>query len=1404
MAGKMSQGSENGASKKRVSDRKSSSIFQNTEAYIPFAVIGIFIVLAATFTSVYLVKMDSEIAETIYTTEKNDPRQTSVKLAAADLARCLNYAGIEALEWQGEHPVIQPEGTQVERKMEDGFMVVPQNQNLERGDVLKVSITLPSDVWGKIEALWKNKDVILIVEDSKGNEIKNVNYGQATGFLQKVYFDEYVEVPETAESGYASIELYYGTETKASDWFQVEVSPVKDIAIDCMNRLLAQNYQDNMHTFREYAINVQPDLTPEKLEIRKVNGTLEREINPTDQTYTIYYVFEIPNLNYTLVNLESGETFNRSMNISTLIPSREPLLEELVREYEKELENSASLDSAPNIVLGAMNLRTFAYGPWQYYANGPLNILTNPALASSVNAGTIYTQKRVFDSVDPLALTYTTYYNGKVLYEDVNSAREIGKEAESDLNSDSDSSSDSSSDSNLNSNTSTSFTDLYEKDKEVNLSTTYDSLSENKSFNIDIEEGIEDSFTDADTSYEEIEEYSEIKVAASDYTEGVIDGWVFNDREWTPEKPDLIHDVTDSVYKAPVQGQVLRDGFDSPDPLVSTINADFDRSSVSYSSHTVSWDSDYLAAGTHIGSLVPTYAWSDSITNSYSESVSPSIDPPKGHVDSWWITSASVNLKSVEISDVRVEPNYDYAGEDQIIAENREDGYLNSEDHVFDWNVRYNIYYKINTRWEIDYSYKYEYEWKTFEGYRDEVNKTGKIYKHHSDTSSGSDSETTSKTDSETLYHSETESENLTIIFHKLPPTGGYTGLSTYADPTEREYRETNVDIEGAERFDPCCSDAADKYRAEHVDLLAIESFYWEYPNGQHLLQHAVSCDIPPWLHKLMAEEILRMLDSIEQDNPTFSYSLLDNPGQDPTDLQVETAEKLILDLESKRETYVDRSQHLTASGSMYTSSDSARYIARNEAYNKLILEIDQKNEKLDSELDSYVIDMLEKKGLDTSMLESVSSGPLTLFDNPAMERAASALGKDMGIISTMEVTGQPESKYNWTENMTLIVDQKPNYLYHDPDFDLREEYELTDPRGRTIYPLGVRNTCIFTTGISEEIANAIGSSTEYVKTETAQQISQSIAVLNEEVLLLEDNLSEQGVALDSTALDLEIYNLKLTYATELKRNVIEEIAAEVSSNPVISDLIEEDKVKLITSQYLESLSTDEVIEKSSNGNLSAELSTLIKTEIRASNPSIETDELDAILNRVDTDVRIGVANGICDITVNKGALIDEYFERIDSELKAMADESLDGLSEEASEKVSKRFQIAMKAVPCGLPVLPPHWIFTINVWTYEVVGRYEEFTVTDNDNEVIPKPYFGHKGQKYVRTKSQIIHPFKKDENGIALKLGNNEVITFHLTGYAATIVGPGPKGVGDKAGDPTENSTEYENLLLELGEQI
>jgi len=357
---------------------------------------------------------------------------------------------------------------------------------------------------------------------------------------------------------------------------------------------------------------------------------------------------------------------------------------------------------------------------------------------------------------------------------------------------------------------------------------------------------------------------------------------------------------------------------------------------------------------------------------------------------------------------------------------------------------------------------------------------------------------------------------------------------------------------------------------------------------------------------------------------------------------------------------------------------------------------------------------------------------------------------------------------------------------------------------GKTIYPLGVRNTCIFTTGISEEMGDAIASSNEYVKTETSQQISQSISNLNTEIFLLEQNLSEQNISLDTTRLNNEVYNLKHTYAQEMRYQITENIVDEVNSNPVISGWIKEDEVRAITSNYLNSLSDDQIIQKSTKDELAFELVSVIKTEIRNSNLSVESDELEATLNRVDTDTRIGVANGICAVTVNKGQALDAGFWRVDSELKSLANETVDIYSEGVENKISKRLDRTMAAIPCGLPVLPPHWIFTVNVWSYEIVGKYEEFTIIDNDNEVIPKPYFGHKGQKYVRKDSEIYDRIRTNEFGYNVKLGDNEKIIFKFNGYATSIVGPGPRGVGDKTGGFTEKSTGYDELISELGAEI
>ena len=92
--------------------------------------------------------------------------------------------------------------------------------------------------------------------------IKNQNYGQATGLFQQVSFEEDVIIPDSAASGYSSIELFYGDKLKASDWFIIGVSPIKDITADSLNKLLTVNYHRFAGTVRPFAGGVREPSFP--------------------------------------------------------------------------------------------------------------------------------------------------------------------------------------------------------------------------------------------------------------------------------------------------------------------------------------------------------------------------------------------------------------------------------------------------------------------------------------------------------------------------------------------------------------------------------------------------------------------------------------------------------------------------------------------------------------------------------------------------------------------------------------------------------------------------------------------------------------------------------------------------------------------------------------------------------------------------------------------------------------------------------------------------------------------------------------------------------------------------------------------------------------------------------------
>ncbi|WP_135388949.1 DUF7286 family protein [Methanolobus halotolerans] len=311
---------------------------------------------------------------------------------------------------------------------------------------------------------------------------------------------------------------------------------------------------------------------------------------------------------------------------------------------------------------------------------------------------------------------------------------------------------------------------------------------------------------------------------------------------------------------------------------------------------------------------------------------------------------------------------------------------------------------------------------------------------------------------------------------------------------------------------------------------------------------------------------------------------------------------------------------------------------------------------------------------------------------------------------------------------------------------------------------------------------------------------------MNVEVDSLIEDIGSESAALiandispDMTLIEENRTRLMTEYSTSIREQVPDLVAEEVAKDPVLGKWIDKSEVSSITESYLYTLSGEELIDMAANNTLQDEILVKLSEKIIVDNPAVASDEMDAVLYRLEADMRIGVANGVCEAVRLSQEMIDECFTNINTGLQNKLDESTEKLSGELAEKMEKRLQKSMKLVPCGLPVIPPHWVCTVNVWEYEVVGKYKTFEVIDNDNECMFNPYFGHEAQVYVRTEERIPHPFKRDNGENIIWIGYNSPIEFRFSGYAATIVGPGPKGVGDKTGDREEKSEAYEELLSE-----
>ena len=84
-------------------------LWENESARVPLAVIGVLFVLISAVVSINISRMDAQMAAAMTAGDDMDGADTALLYARADLARTVNYAGMEALKQMGETPVIEPD-----------------------------------------------------------------------------------------------------------------------------------------------------------------------------------------------------------------------------------------------------------------------------------------------------------------------------------------------------------------------------------------------------------------------------------------------------------------------------------------------------------------------------------------------------------------------------------------------------------------------------------------------------------------------------------------------------------------------------------------------------------------------------------------------------------------------------------------------------------------------------------------------------------------------------------------------------------------------------------------------------------------------------------------------------------------------------------------------------------------------------------------------------------------------------------------------------------------------------------------------------------------------------------------------------------------------------------------------
>lgn len=190
---------------------------------------------------------------------------------------------------------------------------------------------------------------------------------------------------------------------------EINIERLKNKVTRDLEEYITNNYRNNHFTSKKYIINILEDRSlKEDIFLKTIDMSIRRPlsvpfISPNvDENHPVYWYISIP-LTIEIISPEDYRVLYK-INVSTVIPSRYPLVESLINEFSNAINGINSLFSITTIL---SNIYSLARGYQQYTAGEPINVVDNHHLTSIVNIGLLLDEFLYLGGIDPVGLIET-------------------------------------------------------------------------------------------------------------------------------------------------------------------------------------------------------------------------------------------------------------------------------------------------------------------------------------------------------------------------------------------------------------------------------------------------------------------------------------------------------------------------------------------------------------------------------------------------------------------------------------------------------------------------------------------------------------------------------------------------------------------------------------------------------------------------------------------------------------------------------------------------------------------------------------------------------------------------------------------------------------------------------------